>query len=135
MTDRIERNLPLLPEPAAPAELSAAVMARVSHLADEPAPAPRFVSDVTGDSSRERGRRGSHRPAWAAAVAGLSIVSIAWTYGRLAAGQWPGLVSSPLGPRGFVSLPADLSTALGLALGLLLYVGGLFAPVSGTEKP
>jgi hypothetical protein len=28
-----------------------------------------------------------------------------------------------------VKLPPDLSAALGLALGLLLYLGGLFAPL------
>lgn len=135
MTDWIEKTLTRLPEPSAPSVLSAAVMARLSRLADEPAPAHRVVPDATRHSGRERSRRGRHLLAWAAALAGLAIVSMAWTFGRLAGGHWPGPISSPLAPRSLVSLPPDLSTALGLALGLLLYLGGLFAPLSDSDKP
>jgi hypothetical protein len=125
----VESELTRLPEPVPPATLATAVMARVSGLAEARQPAA-LVSPVPALSAREaRAWRWRDLPAPFAATAGLFIVIISWTVGWLDAGSWLAIVSPGIGAPPLVRIPHGAPAAPALALGLLLYVAGLFAPV------
>jgi hypothetical protein len=124
-----EPDLTRLPDPVAPASLAGAVMARVSRLDAErpPASVARSISMARSEKTRTWSWNGSL--AGVAAVVGLAIVLASWIDGRLGTGSWPALISPYPGAPNMVRLPPDPSAGLGLALGLLLYLGGLFAPL------
>jgi hypothetical protein len=124
-----ESELTRLPEPVAPASLVGAVMARVSRLDEQRTPASVAFSISMGRSQKERIRSWNGPLAGVATFAGLAIVLVSWIDGRLDTGSWPSLISLHVGAPNGLRLPPDISAALGLALGLLLYLGGLFAPL------
>jgi len=129
----VESELTRLPEPEPPAALVKTVMARVSRL-DEERPPASLASPAPMGSSRE-GRVGGWKdvPACVAALAGLALVVVSWIDGRLEADSWVDLVSLQVNAPTLVRMPPDGSTLLGLALGLLLYVVGLFAPLRSRQ--
>jgi hypothetical protein len=130
----IPSDLTRLAEPEPPSTFSRSVMASVSRLAEErrpacqagafTAPGPRTspVRNWTGLASRIAG------------VAGLVVVSVSWTYGTLAGGGWPGLVPSRPWLAAPLKMPLGGPAAVGLALGLLLYTTGLFAPLRNRAR-
>ena len=124
-----ESELTRLPEPVVPSTLAGAVMARVSRLDEGHTPASLAFSVSTGRPQKQRIWSWNSLAAGVAAFAGLVIVLLSWIDGRLDTGSWPSLISLHVGAPNMVRLPPDLSAALGLALGLLLYLGGLFAPL------
>jgi hypothetical protein len=118
-------GLSALPQPAAPRELSAVVLARIAQIDRAhvvPARAP--IRAMSARSSA------GDRIAWAAAVAGIfaGIVLVLW----IALGDWP-IINAPLavsGPTvGLVAIPVMNRDALILAAGLVLYTAGVFAPL------
>jgi hypothetical protein len=127
--NHVESELNRLPEPEPPATLVGTVMARVSRLADERTPAS-VASPAWKRRSRD-GRVGSWNdlPAWVAALAGLAIVFVSWINGGLEPNSLLDLISLQAGSPNVVGMPPNGLAVLGLALGLLLYLAGLFAPV------
>jgi len=104
-------------------------MARVSRLADERTPAS--VASLAWKRRSRDGRVGSWNdlPAWVAALAGLAIVFVSWINGGLEPNSLLDLISLQAGSPNVVGMPPNGLAVLGLALGLLLYLAGLFAPV------
>jgi len=107
-------------------------MARVSRLAEERSPAA-IASPAPMESARgqraEVVRDWSDVPSWVAATAGLAIVFVSWVGGRLQPGSALDLASTQLGATDILKMAPNGSAALGLAMGLLLYLTGLFAPL------
>jgi hypothetical protein len=129
VSDTVESDLTRLPEPKAPATLVATVMARVSRL-DDARPAAIFAA--APPKRRSPAARAGHWkdvPAWVTALAGLAIVFVSWTAGRLEPSSWLGFVPSQIGTLNPVRLPPGGPAALGLGVGMLLYLAGLFAPL------
>ncbi|MGD8330115.1 MAG: hypothetical protein PVJ49_11825 [Acidobacteriota bacterium] len=123
----LRSQLQRLPEPEPPAHLAADVAARIARLDNE---------RVT--TGAQRGRPEPVRPAreqlaWAAVIGGTAIGFAAQTY-RLATGEVaPSWLGIPAGRviEGFLpALSLSPATAV-LAVGLALYVAGLFAPLRG----
>ena len=123
-SETIDMGLAALPQPPAPRDLAAGVMARIARL-DEPSTA--FVN------SRGVARPSSLRwyPALAAVSAGTALA-----IGVLSSG------ASPIDPQslgfartsmGLVVMPATIAGAMGLAGSLGLYALGLFLPLAVRE--
>ncbi len=129
MITHVESELTRLPEPVPPATLVTTVMARVSRLAEESAPASLASRASLAGSRDERARRSNDAPAWVAALAGLVIVLVSWIGSLNEADLATAFISSRIGPPDLLRLSLNGPAALGLALGLLLYLAGLFAPL------
>ena len=126
--NEFEAALKHLPEPAFPEGLTATITARIARLDEERAAVvaePPWVA---------RARAGRDRLAWAAALVGVAIGLGAQAY-RLVLGEAALDLISPRisgGMNGAVEmLPASPTVAV-LAVGLLLYLAGLFAPLHDT---
>jgi hypothetical protein len=126
MIDQVTSELGRLPEPAPPSTLAATVMARVARLPEpEALPAP-------GERGRARIAARREWPAWAWALSGVVVVFAAHVYDWRVAGRWPDLMSSRIGGVLPAVLPVEGLAAPILALGLVLYLAGLFAPLRRT---
>ncbi len=114
-----------LPEPAPPAGLAAAILARTARLDAERAAVSRDAPPVAAAKSR------SNRLAWAAALAGVAIGLGAQMYGLLAGESTLDLVSSRIGDGtgALLVMPHADPVVFLLAAGLLFYLAGLFAPL------
>jgi len=136
--NRIEAELTRLPEPDAPQAFKAAVMARVQRLAEEDARrAPAFLAQArvlteVKSASGEAGSWSRELPTWAAVLTGLAIVFGSWAYGRPELTAWITAESGVIGD--LAARPFDEAALLGLALGLLLYAAGLFAPLDNRQR-
>lgn len=129
MIDHVESELRRLPEPVPPAALAGIVMARVWRLAEERTPASLASPALMGSSGEERVGKWHDVLVWAGAFAGLVLVFVSWLHGRLEAGSSLDLVSWRIGAASVVRMPPNGPAVLGLALGLVIYVAGLFAPI------
>ena len=121
MIDDLEQDLARLPEPAAPDSITATVMARVSRLSERPASVapPAIVAASTTEF-----------PAWAIAFVGLAVVAVSWLAGGFETDWWRELIASPPdAAQGAATLSVNWTAAFGVALGLVLYVAGLLAPL------
>ena len=106
-------QLAALPEPDVPSDLSKAILARIARIDD-------------------RATRDEHAPAWPGWVAALggAVAGAALLVSIAAAWQTPlALVSPRLGglTTGVATLPVTGPAGIAFAIGLLLYVTGLFA--------
>jgi hypothetical protein len=135
VTSDIHSNLTRLPEPEPPAPFCRTVMARVARVAEGRRPVDPVLPPTTMVSRETFVRRWSPLAARVAAAAGVAIVCVSWTYGILADGGWLGLVPSRPWLPAPTEMPAAVPATVGLALGLLLYLAGLFAPLRGGERP
>jgi len=125
----LESDLKRLPEPAFPEGLTEAITARIARLdeerADDAVEPPRLA---VAEPRRDR-------LAWAMALLGLTVGLGAQAY-RLAVGEASLDLVSPRmisGIEGAVEmLPASPAVAV-LALGLFLYLAGLFAPLRSSS--
>ncbi|MCX6545861.1 MAG: hypothetical protein NTV05_15790 [Acidobacteria bacterium] len=134
MNTHVESELTHLPEPVPPATLVTTVMARVSLLDEEPASAS-LAYRASKENSREGGVRDlNDLPVWVAAFAGLAIVVVSWITGGQEAGSLLDLMSSRIGPPNLLRMSPNGSAVLWLALGLLLYLAGLFSPLRDRES-
>lgn len=106
-----------LPDPDPPATLAATVMARIHREADEQAAFPAVVVSRRDIAS------------WWWTLAGVALVFGAAIYGWYATGATPDIVSSRIGPGRPALIPTAGPGGMVLALGLLCYLAGLFAPL------
>ena len=124
----LDAGLHLLVEPALPAGLAAAIVARTARVPDPLPPS---------DTSRiVEVRAGRDRPAWAAALVGLAVALGARVY-SLAAGEAPLAFPSARiagGTTGPLEMPGAEPAVLVLAAGLVLYLVGLLASLRGTAR-
>lgn len=118
MMDDLTSVLERLPEPMPPSTLTATVMARIEREAERKADA--------GEAPVPRHRE--HR-AWLWTLAGAALVLGVSLYGPLVKGALPDFTSSRIGFGRKGVLPVEGRTALLLALGLVVYLVGLFAPL------
>ena len=127
----LEIELHRQPEPAPPAGLAAAIIARTARLDDERATTSRDASWVAAIKAR------SDRRAWAAAIAGLAVGLGAQGYRLLSGESTLNLTSSRIGGGmdGVIELLHGGPAVVVLAAGLLLYLAGLFALLGTTEAP
>jgi hypothetical protein len=126
MNERLTTQLTTrLPEPAPPASLKATVMARIAREAD------RREALAARPAPRRRSWRDA--PAWLWTTAGIALTAGVRVYQHAQTG-------APLGPdapspmRMLTLLPADLTMAATILLGLLVYLAGLFAPLRNRER-
>jgi hypothetical protein len=127
---QLESDLKRLAEPALPEGLAAGVAARIARLEDE--------REATGvDPARNTiSEAGSGTLAWTVALVGLAVSLGAQIY-RLAVGEATLELTSlrvSRGLDGFVEmLPASPAVAM-LAVGMLLYLVGFFAPLRSPRR-
>lgn len=106
MTEPVEVDFQKRATPAAPDTLRRSVMARVSRVADAPAPRPRRAP-VARDLS-----------AWTLVLAGFVVVIASWVAGARPAETWPALELVSADPA-----------QVGLIVGVLIFAAGVFAPL------
>ena len=117
--EQLDGLLARIPEPTPPPAFKATVMARIAREADQPLPDPAVVR-----TQRRRDRR-----AWMLASTGLLLAAGALAYPYLAAQVIPDL-SARMSPISAGAGAASGSLGILVAVGLLLYLAGLFAPLS-----
>lgn len=123
MIDEVASKMTRLPDLAPPASLAANVMARVARLPDERSVVrPAETSAVKTESGR------GERLTWGWGLAGLVIAFGTYVRSEMAAGTLPDLTSSRIGHVPLVTMSIE-PAMLVLALGLLLYLKGLFSPL------
>lgn len=116
MIDEIGPLLARLPDPEPPATLSATVMARIAREPD------RRSRDAMARDQEER-----DRPFRARILAGVLVVLVVTVHGWIGGASVPDVVSWRMGlPR---LGPSGGPAALLIAIALLVYVRGLFAPL------
>jgi hypothetical protein len=125
MIDHTTSDMARLPELAPPTALASNVMARIARLPDTPS----NLSPASGTAHIRTTRVRSGRFAWAWTLSGVAIVSGVYVSSGAAAAAYFGLTASRLGRVPPVMMPPGGSAMLLLALGLTMYLAGLFAPV------
>ncbi len=125
MNDELTTVMTRLSEPPPPASLKATVMARIARDAN--------VANAAPSVAAAPARRGRETLVWLSAVGGLALVICAVAYGWLEAGALPSAMSPRLGPTTLSLLPAG-PAALVIGLGLLVYLAGLFGPLSTSGR-
>jgi len=120
----MDTALARLPEPPAPAALSAATRTRIARIEHQPAAR-------RGRARRAAASAGSDRLQWIWALAGHAVGTGALVYVTLAGAFAPGVTSPRAGSglRGLVGMPDATPVALVLAAGLLIFVTALLAPL------
>ncbi len=134
MSDQIDYEWARLPEPEPPAAFGRAVMARLSRMADERALHPLASPASMRSRGGERLTHWIDLAAGAAALAGLAIVLVSWIDAQAEAGWSLELWSRQLGTPGMMMLPQSGSVVWALAVGLVLYLAGTFAPLRGERS-
>jgi hypothetical protein len=129
MTDALETELRRLPEPSRPYGMSSAIMARARQIDDRRAAAARVVQPATVRSRRDH-------LAWAAVIAGIAIGLGMQAFTYATAGfrvdstmQW-----LRVGPAGLLDTAHLWPGVLALAVGLTLYLAGLFASIDSVRR-
>jgi hypothetical protein len=112
MNDDLAPILSTLPEPTPPSSMTSSVMARIAREAD---------AAVAVEDPRER-------PTWVWSVVGLAVVMAAMVYGWATGAALPDLLGSKVGGR-LALLPMGGPLSAVMAVGLLVYLAGLFAPL------
>jgi hypothetical protein len=141
----LKADLAALPQPAPPAHLAAVVLARIAQLDPPSLPLEKRSFGAAGhthsaDASvmRETRAPSSTRewPAWATSLGGIAaglVIVLSMPPGvvvpiDLASPRVVGLTT------GLVPMPSTTTGAVVLAAGLVLYLGGLFAPFRGRTR-
>lgn len=133
MTGDVEPALTLLPEPEPPPSFSRTVMARVSRAAEARRPA-RLPGDPLPSSRKGSVGRARELAPGVGAIAGVAVAITSWAHGLLETRAALDLVPSLPWLSIPVKMPLGRSATLALALGLLLYVAGLFAPLHNRDE-
>ena len=123
MMDDLTPVLSRLPEPMPPSTLTATVMARIEREAEQRA----STTVVPGSRAREL------QP-WFWTFAGVAVVLLVVVKGWLSSGALPSFTSARIGFGHAPLMPVDTRVSLFLALGLFVYVAGLFAPLRSGGK-
>jgi hypothetical protein len=119
MTDDLTPVLSRLPEPMPPSTLTTTVMARIEREAEQRASATLAVPV----------NRAREMQTWLWTFAGVAIVLMVFIKGWLASGILPSVTASRIGLGHAPLMPVGTSVSLLLALGLVAYLAGLFAPL------
>jgi hypothetical protein len=119
MTDDLTPLLSQLPEPMPPSTLTATVMARIEREAEV-----RADSMVAMPAKRAR-----ELQTWLWTFAGIALVMFVFVNGWLSAGSLPDVTGSRIGINRAPLMPIGTSVSLLLAIGLVAYLAGLFAPL------
>jgi hypothetical protein len=119
MMDDLTPILSRLPEPMPASTLTATVMARIEREAEEKADAK-----AAAPASRAR-----EFQTWLWTLVGVSLGLVVFINGWLSAGSLPDFTAARIGPKRAPLMPIGTSASLLLAVGLLVYVAGLFAPL------
>jgi hypothetical protein len=123
MMDDLTPVLSRLPEPMPPSTLTATVMARIEREAERKADAK-----VTVPVTRARDLQ-----PWLWTFAGVALVLMVFINGWLSSPTPPDFTSARIGPGHAVLMPVETSVSLLLALGLIAYLAGLFAPLRSRD--
>jgi len=122
MIDHVATLMARLPEPTPPASLKATVMARIAREAE-------LQQDIAAEAANHA-RIPRERSVWIWTLAGgLATVVGTTVYGWLAGGALPSFTAPLIGGGAPALIPMPGSAALIVALGLLIYLAGLFAPL------
>ena len=124
MLDDLTPVLSRLPEPMPPSTLTTTVMARIEREAEQEADAK-----VAVPVSRAR----EWQP-WLWTFAGIALVLMVFVKGWLSSGSLPSLVSPRIGLNHAALMPVGTGVSLLLALGLIVYLAGLFAPLRRGDR-
>ncbi|MCC7185234.1 MAG: hypothetical protein IT185_03255 [Acidobacteria bacterium] len=117
MNDELAPILSTLPEPTLPSSMTASVMARIAREAD-------LV--VAVEQPRER-------PTWLWSLVGLAVVIGAAVYGWATGIGLPDVLGAKVGGR-LAMLPMGGPLTAVMAAGVLVYLGGLFAPLHSRSR-
>lgn len=120
MLDDFEQRLATLPEPIPPSTLAATVMARIAR---EPDPLPTIAMMPSS------ALRTDYPSAWLWALAGILAVMGLTVQGWVTLGAPPDVLSPRIGRTAGVLMPVTGPGMLLLAVGLWLFLVGLFAPI------
>ena len=119
MMDDLTPVLSRLPEPMPSSTLTATVMARIEREAERNADAR-----VVAPASRARELR-----TWLLTFVGVALALTAFVNGWLSSGTLPNFAAARIGINHAPLMPIGPGVSVLLALGLLVYVVGLFAPL------
>lgn len=122
--DDLTPVLARLPEPAPPSTMTATVMARIEREAERKADEKAAVP---------AGRARESEP-WLWTFAGVALVLMVFVQGWLSSGTLPNLTSARIGVNHAPLMPGGSSVSLLLALGLAIYLAGVFAPLRSGGK-
>jgi hypothetical protein len=117
MNDDLAPILSTLSEPVAPSSMTTTVMARIAREAD---------LAVAVEQPRER-------PVWLWSLAGLVVVIAAVAYGWTTGVGLPDVLGPKVGGR-LALLPMGGPLTAVMAVGLLVYLAGLFAPLRSRSR-
>lgn len=117
--DDLTPVLSRLPEPMPPSTLTATVMARIEREAELHA-----ETNVAVPVSRARELR-----TWLLTFVGVALALTAFVNGWLSSGTLPNLTAARIGLNHAPLMPIGTSVSVLLALGLMAYLAGLFAPL------
>ena len=124
MIDDLAPLLRDLPEPAPPSSMTATVMARIEREAEQKA---HVKVGVPVSPAREL-------RTWSWTVAGVALVLIAFVNGWLSSGSLPDFASARIGINHAPLMPVGTGVSMLLALGLIAYLAGLFAPLRSVGR-
>ncbi|MEO6223827.1 MAG: hypothetical protein ABIP90_11305 [Vicinamibacterales bacterium] len=123
MNDDLAPLLQELPEPAAPPTITATVMARIARDSDERAAV--MAAPV---------RRSRESVAWLWTFVGAAVVLVVAVNGWLSSGAFPDVTSARIGLGRASQMPVLGPFSGVLALGLAVYLVGLFAPLRSGQR-
>ena len=125
MTDDLAPLLNELPEPVPPSSITVTVMARIHREVEQKREAERKSGSTVTVSARQP----RELQTWVWTFVGLALVLAVTIKGWLSSGSLPDFTSSRIGLGHVALMPVQGSLALLLALGLVIYLGGLFSPL------
>ena len=123
MMDDLTPVLSRLPEPTPPSTLTATVMARIEREAEEKAHAK-----VAMPVSRAR-----ELQTWLWTFVGVALVLTVFVSAWLSSGTLPNITAARIGLNHAPLVPVEARVSVLLALGLIAYVAGLFAPLRSRD--
>ena len=123
--ETLDSELTRLPQSEPPVWLAATIIARTAHHQQQPATA--------NPESLAQKKTSSRRHPWSMLLTGITLGLAALGY-QYFTGELTLDLTRPLlsgGTKGLAQMPAPTPAVLVLAMGLLLYTAGLFAPARG----
>jgi hypothetical protein len=124
MMDDLTPVLSRLPEPLPPSTLTATVMARIEREAEQ-----RAEASIAEPVTRPR-----ELQVWLWTFVGLTLVLIVFINGWGSGGFVPNFTSARIGLAHAPLMPPEARVSLLLALGLVAYLAGLFAPLRTARR-
>jgi hypothetical protein len=130
MMDDLTPLLSRLPEPPPASTLTASVMARVHREVERKLEA----EQTSGAAIASRAGRLRELQPWLWSCGGVALVLLAFVNGWLSSGSLPSLTSARIGVGHQGLMPVGPGVSVLLALGLIVYLAGLFAPLRTGQR-